>query len=536
MPRLSLVTAAIMLLAVYAVLLAAAALTVLAIGRALGRADAGRVPARGAVATAGAAISTVTYGLLPLLRSAFGTRIDDMRNSLRLQGRALPMLLFVTLFFFFTGELWQAMNRLGWDRVGLVLALFAAVTILASAGPAARRDRPRGAGPAAGTAQSTPASAPRCPWWTSATSRRTGPLAPVRLTNGQRSPTCWSSWPPASSCRPRSSVSACSRSSCCSASSSWSPGNGGAVDRRGARDVRRDSGRSAQATPLLLAGFGSMYFAVTSMIDAEQPAPVLRADPRRGRADPRRARGLPDRCATSCCPEPTRRPGAPPARHRPPAPRADASRHRADQRHEARHARARPAARPTPSRRRSSTPPREPEAHRDAASADDPAAPPTETPPRHLSRRRPARTRQRRPPAQAELRCDLRGDQLDLVEVAQVDAVCRNSRVGAGLHVRAELARPPRPACRPPRPRRPGVDASPAAADRRRTSASVRPHTTVTAVDLTSGPRGRSSRTPSRPARRSRRHLGGRPERHVELVGEPGRQSRCPLRARCRRR
>jgi hypothetical protein len=53
---------------------------------------------------------------------------------LRIQARALPMLLFVTFFVFFTGELWQAMHRLGWSRVGLVLLRFVAVTILASAG------------------------------------------------------------------------------------------------------------------------------------------------------------------------------------------------------------------------------------------------------------------------------------------------------------------------------------------------------------------------------------------------------------------
>jgi hypothetical protein len=75
-----------------------------------------------------------TYGLVPLTRRALGQALGDMRNSVRLQGRALPMLLFVTLFFFFTGELWQAMNRLPWWRLGLVLALFVAVTVLASAG------------------------------------------------------------------------------------------------------------------------------------------------------------------------------------------------------------------------------------------------------------------------------------------------------------------------------------------------------------------------------------------------------------------
>jgi hypothetical protein len=74
------------------------------------------------------------FGVVPLLRRALRQAYTDMRNSVRLQGRALPLLLFVTLFFFFTGELWQAMNRISWWRVALVLALFTAVTVLAAAG------------------------------------------------------------------------------------------------------------------------------------------------------------------------------------------------------------------------------------------------------------------------------------------------------------------------------------------------------------------------------------------------------------------
>ena len=74
-----------------------------------------------------------TYGVGALLRRAVRYAVYDMSNSVRLQGRALPPLLFVTLFFFFTGELWQATNRLGWARLALVVGLFAAVTILATA-------------------------------------------------------------------------------------------------------------------------------------------------------------------------------------------------------------------------------------------------------------------------------------------------------------------------------------------------------------------------------------------------------------------
>jgi hypothetical protein len=75
-----------------------------------------------------------TYGALPMLERAVRHAVRDLRNTVRLQSRALPMLLFVTLFFFFTGELWQAMDRLSWWRLSGVLALFAAVTVFAAAG------------------------------------------------------------------------------------------------------------------------------------------------------------------------------------------------------------------------------------------------------------------------------------------------------------------------------------------------------------------------------------------------------------------
>ncbi|WP_349457124.1 hypothetical protein [Nonomuraea sp. B19D2] len=74
-----------------------------------------------------------TYGMGALLRRAIRRTFSDMSNSVHLLGRALPMLLFVTLFLFFTGELWQAVNRLTWWRISLVVALFAAVAMLAAA-------------------------------------------------------------------------------------------------------------------------------------------------------------------------------------------------------------------------------------------------------------------------------------------------------------------------------------------------------------------------------------------------------------------
>ena len=74
-----------------------------------------------------------TYGLGALLKAAVRHTIQDLRNSVHLLGRALPPMLFVTLFLFFTGELWQAMNRLRWPRVSLIVLLFAAITVLAAA-------------------------------------------------------------------------------------------------------------------------------------------------------------------------------------------------------------------------------------------------------------------------------------------------------------------------------------------------------------------------------------------------------------------
>ncbi|ONI80105.1 hypothetical protein ALI22I_42540 [Saccharothrix sp. ALI-22-I] len=74
-----------------------------------------------------------TYGLGTLLHRAIKHAVYDLRNSVHLMGRALPTMLFVTLFLFFTGELWQAMNRLTWWRLSLVVALFAAITVLAAA-------------------------------------------------------------------------------------------------------------------------------------------------------------------------------------------------------------------------------------------------------------------------------------------------------------------------------------------------------------------------------------------------------------------
>ncbi|MET0133248.1 MAG: hypothetical protein ABW215_06610 [Kibdelosporangium sp.] len=80
-----------------------------------------------------ATLLATTYGLGTLLRRAIQYAIDDLRNSVQILGRALPAMLFVTLFLFFTGELWQAMNQLTWLRLTLIVGLFAGVTVLAAA-------------------------------------------------------------------------------------------------------------------------------------------------------------------------------------------------------------------------------------------------------------------------------------------------------------------------------------------------------------------------------------------------------------------
>ncbi len=73
------------------------------------------------------------YGLVPLAGRALLHVVRDVRDSVQLQARSLPLLLFLTLFFFFTGELWQLADRLSWWRESVVIGIFATVTVCASA-------------------------------------------------------------------------------------------------------------------------------------------------------------------------------------------------------------------------------------------------------------------------------------------------------------------------------------------------------------------------------------------------------------------
>ena len=274
LPRLSR-PAAVLLLVVYTVLLAAAALVVLRDRPAMAALTLAGYVAGVAIAFAGAYV-IVTYGLLPLIRSAVFHAVDDMRNSLRLQGRALPMLLFVTLFFFFTGELWQAMNRLSWARVGLVIALFAAVTILASAGrlrdEIGRVERDLRPERLSEACRRTPLADVDI-----GEIARGGPLAPVRLTNGEQANLL---------------VLLATRQLVQAAVVGL--GLFGFFLLLGILVVERPTAEQWIGGPaqmygdvpvalirnaLLLAGFGSMYFAVTSMSDADNRhqffAPIL---------------------------------------------------------------------------------------------------------------------------------------------------------------------------------------------------------------------------------------------------------------------
>ncbi|MEV6966064.1 hypothetical protein AB0M47_13195 [Hamadaea sp. NPDC051192] len=70
-------------------------------------------------------------GLFALTLRALRHAGQDLRQTVRLQGRALPVVMFATLFLFFTNELWQACNRLGWARIGLLVGVFALIASLA---------------------------------------------------------------------------------------------------------------------------------------------------------------------------------------------------------------------------------------------------------------------------------------------------------------------------------------------------------------------------------------------------------------------
>ncbi|MCY1136768.1 hypothetical protein OWR29_02075 [Actinoplanes sp. Pm04-4] len=80
---------------------------------------------------AGAYLATA-YGVVAALRHALGDLAKGLADVPRSFGRSLPVVLFGTLFLFFTGELWQLLDRLSWVRVWLVLALLTVIVGLAT--------------------------------------------------------------------------------------------------------------------------------------------------------------------------------------------------------------------------------------------------------------------------------------------------------------------------------------------------------------------------------------------------------------------
>jgi len=73
------------------------------------------------------------YGLVSLVLHSVRHVAGDVRNSFGLLGRALPMLLFIVVFLFFTADMWQLAKRIpAWRLLGID-AMFVAVTLLAIA-------------------------------------------------------------------------------------------------------------------------------------------------------------------------------------------------------------------------------------------------------------------------------------------------------------------------------------------------------------------------------------------------------------------
>jgi len=73
------------------------------------------------------------YGLVSLVLHSVRYVAGDLRNSFGLLGRALPMLLFIVVFLFFTADIWQLANRISIWRVAGICAIFVAVTLFAIA-------------------------------------------------------------------------------------------------------------------------------------------------------------------------------------------------------------------------------------------------------------------------------------------------------------------------------------------------------------------------------------------------------------------
>ncbi len=79
----------------------------------------------------GVANFAIRYGLVALVMNALKNLADDLRNSFGLLGHALPAVLFLTAFLFFTPEIWQLTEDLNSWHLGYLFLLFAVVVWLA---------------------------------------------------------------------------------------------------------------------------------------------------------------------------------------------------------------------------------------------------------------------------------------------------------------------------------------------------------------------------------------------------------------------
>jgi hypothetical protein len=71
-----------------------------------------------------------SYGLVPLSRRMLVQALRELSGSLPLHARAMPILLLANVFLFFTNELWQVANVLpGW-KVGVLIGVFALLSVL----------------------------------------------------------------------------------------------------------------------------------------------------------------------------------------------------------------------------------------------------------------------------------------------------------------------------------------------------------------------------------------------------------------------
>lgn len=73
---------------------------------------------------------TVSFGLIPILRWAASLLVRDVAGVVGLFARALPLLLVFLTFLFINAEVWRMAGRLDGERFGLLVGLFALMTVV----------------------------------------------------------------------------------------------------------------------------------------------------------------------------------------------------------------------------------------------------------------------------------------------------------------------------------------------------------------------------------------------------------------------